>query len=167
MLKPVWYSVVVESKSSGSESSSSSESSEKRKTVGVTVEIASAETNDTKTVDDKETEKDDDNASIPIVPVFKGTPDRGSKNGAPNDPNLNDIWSVIPLDNPTPPRRPVYHKTDDDINRYGGDDGNWKQYPPYAIWTTERYNHRHDQPVYHNRGEKKVKRLALNVKLKV
>lgn len=119
----------------------------------MTFEITSGETNDTtKTVDEKEIGKDDDNASIPIVPVFKGTPDRGSKEGRTKDPNLNDIWSVIPLENPSPTRGPIFHKSDDERNRYGGADEAWKQIPQYAIWTTERYNRRHDQPVYHHRG---------------
>lgn len=145
----------AESKSgSGSESgSSSSESREKKKTVGVrtdvTFEITSGEVNDTKTVDEKEIGKDDDNASIPIVPVFKGKPDSGGN---------KDFWSVKPLDNPTPPLGvPIYQQpaTNDDRNRYGGNGGSddrWKQFPQYAIWTTERYNRKHDQPVYHHRG---------------
>lgn len=99
-------------------------------------------------MDEKEIGKDDDNASIPIVPVFKGKPDRGS-NG--KEPNVNDIWSVIPLD-PSPTRGPIYRKFDEEGNRYGGAGDSWKQYPQYAIWTTERNNRRHDQPIYHNRG---------------
>lgn len=146
----------TESKSSGSESSSSSESSEKKKTVGVrtdvTFEITSGE-NETKTVEEKEIGKDDDNASIPIVPVYKGTPDRGSKKGGAKDPNFNDIWSVKPLENPSPPGIPTHHSPYDDRNRYGGDENSWKQFPQYAIWTTERYNRKHDQPVYHHRGK--------------
>lgn len=148
--------ITSESKSSSSDSSSSSESLEKKNTVGVrtdvTFEITSGETNDTKSVDVKEIGKDDDNASIPIVPVFKGTPDRGSNNGAAKSPNLNDIWMVIPLDNPSPQRRPISPKSEDDVYRTGGFDEGWKQFPPYSIWTTERYNRRHDEPVYHHRG---------------
>lgn len=100
--------------------------------------------NDTKAVTEKEIGKDDDNASIPIVPVFKGKPDRGGN---------RDLWSVRPLDNPTPPlARPVFRPIPDDRNRFGGDD-KWNQVPLYEIWTTERYNRKHDQPVYHHRGE--------------
>lgn len=140
---------ILESKSSGSESSSSSESSEKKKTVGVrtdvTFEITSGETqNDTKTVDEKEIGKEDDNASIPIVPVFKGTPDRGSNRPVGKDPNFNDIWSVKPLDYPGGSN----FQKKDEADRFDSGD-NWKQ---YAIWTTERYNRRHEQPVYHHRG---------------
>lgn len=118
----------------------------------VTFEITSGETNDTKFVDVKEIGKDDDNASIPIVPVFKGTSDRGSNNGAAKSPNLNDIWMVIPLDNPSPQRRPISPKSEDDLYRTGGFDEGFQQFPPYSIWTTERYNRRHDEPVYHHRG---------------
>lgn len=149
-----------ESKSSGSESSSSSESSEKRKTIGVrtdvTFEITSAESNDTKIFDEKEIGKVDDNASIPIVPVFKGT-NRGSTKDESKDPNLNDIWSVKPLDNPTPGHTAFHHSNNpyDDRNRYGVADQNGNAYPQFAIWTTERYNRKHNQhqPVYHHRGE--------------
>jgi len=131
----------------------------------VTFEITSGETNDTKTVDEKEIGKDDDNASIPIVPVFKGTPDRtgsgGSTGGGGKDPNFNDIWSVRPLDGPAAtPSGPNFHRNNDDRNFYGGGgapgggDNSWnKQYPQFAIWTTERYNRRPDQPVFHHRGE--------------
>jgi hypothetical protein len=126
----------------------------------VTFEITSGETNDTKTVDEKEIGKDDDNASIPVVPVFKGTPDRGGSNkGNKKDPINNDIWSVIPLENPPSPpshshRGPIFHNTHDDRNFHGGRvDDQWRQYPQYAIWTTERYNRRFDdRPVYHHRG---------------
>lgn len=104
--------------------------------------------NDTKSVTEKEVGKDDDNASIPLVPVFKGKPDRGGN---------RDLWSVRPLDNPTPPlARPAYRPViTDDRNRFGGDD-KWNQVPIYEIWTTERYNRKHDQPVYHHRGENDV-----------
>lgn len=114
----------------------------------MTFEITSGETtNDTKTVDEKEIGKDDDNASIPIVPVFKGTPDRGSNKPVTKDPSFNDIWSVKPLEYPN------YHRNDDK-NAVDNNNNNWKQIPQYAIWTTERYNQRHrqDQPVYHHRG---------------
>jgi hypothetical protein len=60
------------------------------------------------------------------------------------DPNFNDIWSVKPLDYPVGSN---FHKKDDS-NRFDSGD-NWKQ---YAIWTTERYNRRQEQPVYHHRG---------------
>jgi hypothetical protein len=147
----------TESKSSGSDSSSSNESSnEKKKTIGVrtdvTFEITSAESNDTKIFDEKEVGKADDNASIPEVPVFKGT-NRGSTDDGSKDPNMNDIWSVKPLDNPTPGRS---FNPYDDRNRYGVGQGDQdsNQYPQFAIWTTERYNNRHNnQPVYHHRGE--------------
>lgn len=132
----------------------------------MTFEITSGETNDTRTV---EIGKDDDNASIPIVPVFKGKPERGSTRDGSKDPNFNDIWSVRPLDHPGssvggPSPGPIYHNNNDDRdrerdrdrNRYGGGSGDdsWKQFPQYAIWTTERYNRKqqHDQPVYHHRG---------------
>jgi hypothetical protein len=125
----------------------------------VTFEITSGETNDTKTIDEKEIGKDDDNASIPVVPVFKGTPDRGgsSSSGIKNDPNHNEILSVIPLEDPAKPKPlpgPIFHNQQDDRNRYGGSgDDSW-QYPQYAIWTTERYNRRFHQlpPVFHHRG---------------
>lgn len=117
--------------------------------------------NDTKTVDEKEIGKDDDNASIPVVPVFKGTADRGgSNNGNNKDSSYNEILSVIPLENPAasqqpPARGPIFHNTHDDGNRYGGgsSDDSWK-IPQYAIWTTERYNRRfdHHPPVFHHRG---------------
>lgn len=164
ILKNMSQRLSAESRSSGSDSSSSSESAEKKKTVGVrtdvTFEITSGESNDTKTVDEKEIGKDDDNASIPLVPVFKGTPQRGIIKGPTKDPNFNDIWSVKPLDNPSPPREnpsasrgPIFHKTDDERGRYGGGDDSWRQYPQYAIWTTERYNRKqHNPPVYHHRG---------------
>jgi hypothetical protein len=138
----------LESTSSASQSSSSSESKEKKKTVGVrtdvTFEITSGETNDTKTVDEKETGKegkDEDNEDNPNVIFFKGKPDRGSSNKNTND---NELWSVKPLEYPNNPGK-------DDKNAV---DNNWNQVPQYAIWTTERYNHRnrHDQPVYHHRG---------------
>lgn len=127
----------------------------------VTFEITSSE-NDTKTVDEKEIGKDDDNASIPIVPVYKGTPDRGSTRGGAKDPNFNDIWSVKPLENPSPPNVPSYRNPYEEGSLYGGGDINWKQYPQYAIWTTERYNRKHDQPVYHHHGKKS----RLNLKTK-
>lgn len=153
--------IQLESKSSGSESSSSSESLEKKKTIGVrtdvTFEITSGETqNDTKTADEKEIGKDDDNASIPIVPVFKGKPDRGSNKPAVKDPNFNDIWSVKPLES----GGSNFHKVEDK-ERFDGDDNNWKHFPQYAIWTTERYNRRHDQPVYHHRGYLKISLVPL------
>lgn len=140
--------------SSGSESSSSSESSEKKKTVGVrtdvTFEITSGETNDTKTVDEKEIGKDDDNASIPVVPVFKGKPDRG-EGGNKGGSN----WSVKPLDHPSATgglgynyNRQPNRNSQEDRNQYASDES-WRQVPQYAIWTTERYN---DQPVYIRRG---------------
>jgi hypothetical protein len=100
-------------------------------------------------VDEKEIGKDDDNASIHIVPVFKGTPDRGINTPILKDPNFNDIWSVIPLEYPSSGSN--VHKKDDN-NRLDAGGNNWKQFPQYAIWTTERYNTRHDQPVYHHRG---------------
>lgn len=142
----------LESASSASQSSSSSESKEKKKTVGVrtdvTFEITSGETNDTKTVDEKETgkdEKEDDNESTPNVIFFKGKPDRGSKEPATKNPYDNELWSVKPLEYPNNPSK------DDRINV----DNSWNQVPQYAIWTTERYNqrNRHDQPVYHHRGQ--------------
>lgn len=163
----------AESKSSDSGSTTSSESNEKKKTIGVrtdvTFELTSGETNDTKSFDEKEIGKGED-ASIPLVPVFKGKPDKGGN---------NDLWSVRPLENPNPSSGgsifhqandrqggPIFHQTNDrpggyDSNRPGGydgsrqggsDDESWKQYPQYAIWTTERYNRKHDQPVYHQRG---------------
>lgn len=101
-----------ESKSSNSESSDSdSSSSEKKKTVGVrtdvTFEITSGETNDTKTV---EIGKDDDNASIPVVPVFKGTPDRGgSSNGKNTDSSYNEILSVLPLESTSRPPQNIFN----------------------------------------------------------
>ncbi|KAG5674790.1 hypothetical protein PVAND_004738 [Polypedilum vanderplanki] len=137
-------SELKESKSSNSDSSASSDSSENKKTVGVrtdvTFEITSGETNDTKTVDEKEIGKEDDNASIPVVPVFKGTSDRREN----------------PASSAPPVRRPVFT---DNRNFYGNADREnehgWKQsIPQYAIWTTERYNRRFDQPppVFHHRG---------------
>lgn len=159
--------IIKESKSSGSESSSSSDSSENKKTVGVrtdvTFEITSGETNDTKTIDEKEIGKEDDNASIPVVPVFKGRPDRGGiNNGYYKDSNDDDFLSVIPLENPSqplPPRGPFFHNTQDGNHHYGSGAGghseeSWKQIPQYAIWTTERYNNRrfHQEPVFHHRN---------------
>lgn len=119
----------------------------------VTFEITSGESsNDTKTVDDKEIGKDDDNASIPVVPVFKGTPDRGGSKAI--DSSDNEILSVLPLENPSnTPRVPIYqtphqtHQHDGYMNRYGGNNGGetlddgWKLFPQYEIWTTERNNH--------------------------
>lgn len=143
-------SELKESRSS-SDSSSSSESNENKKTVGVrtdvTFEITSGETNDTQTVDDRETSKNDDNASIPVVPVFKGKPDQGNKKGS------NDMWSVKPLDHPSATGGINYNynnkqNNNDDRNRYASDE-NWRQVPQFAIWTTERYN---EQPVYVRRG---------------
>lgn len=125
----------------------------------VTFEITSGETNDTKTVDEKEIGKDDDNASIPIVPVFKGKPDRGGTKDPKKSPNFNDVWSVKPLHDPAQPIEPNYHHFYDVRNRYGGGDNGWQpppqSRPQYEIWTTERYNNRkqHDQPVYHHRGK--------------
>lgn len=142
--------ISLESASSASQSSSSSESKEKKKTVGVrtdvTFEITSAESNDTQTVDDKEISKDgkeDKNADDNVI-FFKGKPDRGSKPATKN-PNDNELWSVKPLEYPNNPSK-------DDRNPI---DNSWNQVPQYAIWTTERYNHRnrHDQPVYHHRGQ--------------
>ncbi|CAO1323113.1 unnamed protein product [Diamesa serratosioi] len=158
-------SELKESKSSNSDSSSSSDSKENKKTVGVrtdvTFEISSGEVNDTKVIDEKEIGKDDDNASIPIVPVFKGTPDKtnnpaGNRNKPGSNPgfvtskesDFNDIWSVRPLS-----PGPIFHPTDDEHKRYGGVlDDNWSKVPQFGIWTTERYNRRFDQPVYHHRG---------------
>lgn len=117
----------------------------------MTFEITSGESNDTRTVDEKEIGKDDDNASIPLVPIFKGKPDRGNNGGA-KDPNFNDIWSVKPLEYPLPSQRPIYHQTDDERNRFGGGGEGWKQFPQFAIWTTERNNQRPDQPVHFHRG---------------
>lgn len=141
----------------------------------VTFEITSGEsTNDTKTVDEKEIGKDDDNASIPVVPIFKGTPDRGgSKKGI--DSSYNEILSVVPLENPSdPPRIPFYQPPQSQHNGYrnhhggNGDGGGeivdnndgWKVYPQYAIWTTERnsnegHHRRINQPpaVFHHRNE--------------
>lgn len=115
----------------------------------VTFEITSGETqNDTKTVDEKEIGKEDDNASIPIVPVFKGKPDRNGNRPAVKDPNLNDIWRVKPLEYPTGGGS-GYNRND---NGFGAGNNNWKEFPQYAIWTTERYNRRQEQPVYHHRG---------------
>lgn len=160
-------SELKESKSSNSESSSSSDSKENKKTVGVrtdvTFEISSGEVNDTKVIDEKEIGKDDDNASIPIVPVFKGTPDKtnnpiGNRNKPGSNPgfvtskesDFNDIWSVRPLS-----PGPIFHPTDDEHKRYGGVDDNWSKVPQFGIWTTERYNRRFDQsPVYHHRGKR-------------
>lgn len=119
----------------------------------VTFEITSGEAqNDTRTVDEKEIGKDDDNASVPIVPVFKGTPDRGSK-PVVKDPNFNDIWSVKPLEYPSdyPSGGANFHKKEEN-NKFDVGDKNWKQLPQYAIWTTERYNHRNEQPIFHHRG---------------
>ncbi|CAG9797963.1 unnamed protein product [Chironomus riparius] len=158
-------SELKESKSSGSDSSSSSDSSETKKVVGVrtdvTFEITSGETNDTKTVDEKEIGKEDDNASIPVVPVFKGTPDRGGiSSGHVKESIDNEILSVIPLENPSqplPPRGPIFHRQDDrnQFNGGGHSDESWKQIPQYAIWTTERYNNRrfHQEPVFHHRND--------------
>lgn len=130
----------------------------------VTFEITSGETNDTKTI---EIGKDDDNASIPVVPVFKGTADRG---GNSNDPSYNEILSVLPLESTSAP--PVnFHNQPSRVpfhpsypnnqhvhhgypNRYGGGDSSdrsdgWNVlYPQYEIWTTERNsNRRYDQAV--------------------
>ena len=120
----------------------------------VTFEITSGETNDTKTIDEKEIGKDDDNASIPLVPVFKGKPDRGSNRVGSKEPkmdsNFNDVWSVRPLDNPALPLGPNYPNPYDFNNRYGGVG---EPSPQYEIWTTERYhNRKQNQPVYHHRG---------------
>lgn len=153
----IYFKIIfaTESRSSGSrsESSSSSESSEKKKTIGVrtdvTFEITSGETNDTKTVDEKEIGKDDDNASIPVVPVFKGKPDRSNNKGG-----SRDMWSVKPLDHPSATGGINYNQNNrndnKDRNRYDASDESWRQVPQYAIWTTERYNKR--EPVYIRRG---------------
>lgn len=184
-MKFIFIYLILESKSSGSDSSSSSDSTETKKTVGVrtdvTFEITSGETNDTtKTVDEKEIGKEDDNASIPVVPVFKGTADRGgSTKGNNTDSIYNEILSVIPLENPASPapsRGPIFHNThDDDRNSFvgsgSGGDNAWKQFPQYAIWTTERYNNRRFEqpPVFHHRGhgngneiKRKNKRQKIN-----
>lgn len=86
------------------------------------------------------------------MPVFKGTKDRGIKKGPSKDHRINDIWSVKPLENPSPTGSPIFHNIYDGANRHGGSDENWGLFPQYAIWTTERYNRKHDQPVYHHRG---------------
>jgi hypothetical protein len=117
----------------------------------VTFEITSGETNDTKTVDEKETGKDkkeDDNANDDNVIFFKGKPDRGGNDPATKNPYDNELWSVKPLEYPNHPGK-------DDKN---AGDNSWNQVPQYAIWTTERYNlrNRHDQPVYHHRGQFKL-----------
>lgn len=130
----------------------------------MTFEITSGEANDNKTVDEKEIGKEDDNASIPVVPVFKGTPDRGGiNNGHYKGSSDNEILSVVPLENPSqslPPRGPIFHNTQDDRHRYGSgnSDESWKQVPQYAIWTTERYNNRryHPEPIFHHRNGKEV-----------
>lgn len=133
----------------------------------VTFEITSGETNDTKTV---EIGKDDDNASIPVVPVFKGTPDRGgSNNGKNTESSYNEILSVLPLESTSAPpvnifnhpsRAPIHPSYPNPQqhhgypNRFGGgeivddrSDGWNVLYPQYEIWTTERNNHRRfDQP---------------------
>lgn len=116
----------------------------------VTFEITSGETNDTKTIDDKEIGKDDDNASIPIVPVFKGALDRGINSTGSEDLISNDIiLSVKPLEGPST-GGPIFHKTEDDRkHQYAERDDKILQ---YVIWTTERYNRRYEQPVYHHRG---------------
>lgn len=132
----------------------------------VTFEITSGETNDTKTV---EVGRDDDNNAslpIPIVPVFKGTPDRrgGSSNGKNTDPSYNEILSVVPLEStsappvnifnhpsrvPLHPSYPQHTQHHGYPNRYGGGDigadrsDGWNVlYPQYEIWTTERNSHR-------------------------
>lgn len=128
----------------------------------MTFEITSGESsNDTKTVDDKEIGKEDDNASINIVPVFKGLPDRGGSSKA-IDSSYNEILSVIPLENPSPntPRVPNYRdpqsntRHDDFRNRYGnsGDNENgWKIFPQYEIWTTERNSHNNHNDLHNQR----------------
>lgn len=120
----------------------------------VTFEITSGETNETKTVGEKEIGKDDDNASIPVVPVFKGKPDRGGNRGG----GSNDMWSVKPLDHSSATGGINYNlnsnqhhrNSNDDRNRYDASDDKWRQVPQYAIWTTERYNNH--EPVYIRRG---------------
>lgn len=116
----------------------------------MTFEITSGETNETKTVDEKEIGKDDDNASIPLVPVLKGKSDRGRSGGRDKDPSFNDTWSVKSLDNPLPSRGPIFYKTNDERRGFGSGDVGWKPLPKFAIWTTERNNRRPDQPVYHH-----------------
>jgi hypothetical protein len=114
----------------------------------VTFELSSGEEkNETKSGGNKSDAED--NASIPVVPVFKGKPERGGGNnrGTAKDPNFNELWSVKPLDNPTPgqnsPSRGNGYLPRDDPNRRRYDE----DYPQYIIWTTER-NHRRpiDQP---------------------
>jgi hypothetical protein len=131
----------------------------------VTFEITSGEVNETnKTI---EVGKDDENASasIPVVPVFKGTPDRaGDNNGKNTDSSYNEILSVLPLEStsappvvnifnhpsrvPLHPSYPQHAQHHGYPNRYGGgeigdrNDGWNVLYPQYEIWTTERNSHR-------------------------
>lgn len=151
-----------ESKSAG-ESSTSLESGEKsKKTVGVrtdvTFELTSGEDhNDTISSNRTRTNEAEDNASIPVVPVFKGKPERGGNGGGGSnnrglvrDPNFNDLWSVKPLEDPAA-QRPAPERYPPPNRRVDDD------YPQYVIWTTERNNHRRpiDQqpPVHFHRGE--------------
>lgn len=113
----------------------------------MTFELTSGEDkNETKTVSGNRSENEaEDNASIPVVPVFKGKPERGGNNrGSAKDPNFNELWSVKPLDNPTPGQTPsrggsgyLPRPDQGDPNRRRYDE----EYPQYLIWTTER-NHR-------------------------
>lgn len=113
----------------------------------VTFELSSGEEkNETKstTSGNKSDNEAEDNASIPVVPVFKGKPERGgggNNRGTAKDPNFNELWSVKPLDNPTPGQNPSRGNNNylprDDQNRRRFDE----EYPQYVIWTTER-NHR-------------------------
>lgn len=125
----------------------------------VTFELTnSGEANETKTVGEKEVGRDvDNNASIPVVPVFKGKPDKG---GRKDDRNL---WSVKPLDYPgssgsNPGASGNNYGSNQgyqpDRSRGNENDDRWKQGPQYAIWTTERYHGKqHNPTVYHHRGE--------------
>ncbi len=120
----------------------------------MTFEISSGESNDTK--------GDEENASIPGVPIFKGT--RGGSSNANNiDSDNNQILSVLPLEStPPPPNRvnqrpypsgvpqfyPSFNQHDGYRERYGGgpleerNDGWNALYPQYEIWTTERNQRR-------------------------
>lgn len=121
----------------------------------MTFELTSGEDrNDTISRNKTKSHDAEDNASIPVVPVFKGKPERGggsNNRGIIRDPNFNDLWSVKPLDDPAA-TKPV------PVERYPPPDRRLDDdYPQYIIWTTERNHQRRpiDQPPvnFHRGGD--------------
>lgn len=81
---------------------------------------------DGKNFDDyNDDDSDIENAS---VPVFKGT--KGVSQSAANDANNRRFY---------PSDGAIFHKTNDENNRYGGSLDNWSNFiPSDGVWTTER-----------------------------